>query len=102
LVVGGEIHWVRSEKDVRSPLEIRLLLGRYDTTGRDVQPNFGIGENSVRSRVLLETADDVPDVPPSREVSVGACFPFCKPFGSPPVSIYGLLLLRQQVESACL
>jgi hypothetical protein len=100
LVVGGEIHWIRSGKEVRSQLEVRLLLGRYDASGRDVQPNFGIGENSVRSRILLETADDVPDVPLSREVSVGVCFPFCKPFGSPRVSLYGLLLLRQQIESA--
>jgi hypothetical protein len=100
LAVGGDIRWARSEKNVGPQLQVRLLLGLYDATGRDVRPNFGIGLNSVYSRVMLEAPDQVSGIPASREIAVGECFPFCEPFGTPQVSLYGLLLLREQVKSA--
>ena len=50
LRVGGHVEWVKSEKTVHDVMAVRLLIGRYDSGGRDVQVYFGIGGNSVRGR----------------------------------------------------
>src|SRR5881394_3588780 len=71
LRVGDHVEWVRSEKTVHAEMEIRLLLGRYDSEGLDVQVCFGVGENSVRWRTLLVDANALPSVPRAREVRAG-------------------------------
>jgi hypothetical protein len=100
LRAGDRVEWIRSEKASHPEMEIRLLLGRYDADGRDVQANFGIGENSVRGRTTLDTANTLPKAFESGEVRVGRCFQFCPPFGTPEILLYGLILLRRQAVGA--
>ena len=98
--VGDHVEWVRSEKTAHAEMEIRLLLGRYDSKGLDVQACFSVGENSVRSRTMLDDANVLPSVPGTREIRAGQSFAFCAPFGTPEVALYGLVLLRRQAVSA--
>lgn len=100
LCVGSHVQWVRSEKTVHTEMEIRLLFGRHDSRGFDVQPCFSIGDNSVRWRTMLDDADDLPSVPRTRTIRAGQSFAFCAPFGMPKVALYGLVLLRRQAVSA--
>jgi hypothetical protein len=100
LVIGNHVEWVRSEKTVHTEMEIRLLLGRYDSRGFDVQTCFSVGDNSVRWRTVLEDADALPSVPKTRKITAGRCFAFCAPFGTPEVAFHGLVLLRRQAVPA--
>ena len=100
LRVGDHVEWVRSEKTVHAEMEIRLLLGRYDSKGLDVQACFSVGENTVRWRTMLDHANALPSVPGLREIRAGQSFPFCAPFGTPEIALYGLVLLRRQAVSA--
>ena|SRR2546427_13249253 len=92
LRIGSHVRWVRSEKTVHTEMEVQLLFGRYDSRGLDVQPRFSIGNNSVRWRTVLDDADDLPSVARTRTIRAGQSFPFCAPFGTPEVALYGLVL----------
>jgi hypothetical protein len=100
LRVGNHVEWVRSEKTVHAEMEIRLLLGRYDSKGLDVQACFSVGENTVRWRTMLDHANALPTVPGLRQSPAGQSFPFCALFGTPEIALYALVLLRRQAVSA--
>ncbi len=96
LRVGDHVEWVRSEKTMHAEMEVRLLLGRYDSRGLDVQTCFGVGDCSVRWRTMLDNPDDLPSIAEMRTIRAGKSFAFCPPFGTPEVTLYGLVLLRRQ------
>ena len=100
LRIADHVEWVRSEKTMHAEMEIRLLLGRYESRGLDVQACFGVGDCSVRWRTMLDNADDLPSVPETRTIRAGQCFAFCTPFGTPQIALYGLVLLRRQAVSS--
>src|SRR3954470_15886364 len=51
--VGSHLAWARSEKQPRTELVVRVLLGWYDADARDVQVSFSIGQNGPRLRTML-------------------------------------------------
>ena len=98
--VGSHLEWARSEKGPKAELEARLLLGWYDTVGRDVQVSFSLGENGPRHQTLLADPESPPKPAPDASVPVGQLFRFCAPFGAPQIELFGLVLLREQVTGA--
>jgi len=62
------------------------------------------GIAAVLATTVAGTLLDDPDRPPepskSCSVPIGRVFPFCEPFGTPKIHLFGLLLLRDQVVGA--
>jgi hypothetical protein len=100
LRVGNRIEWSKSEKKPTEKLDIRFLLGIYDSDPKDVQVTFFIGGNGPRWRTLLEDAKQPPEVFSPEKIAIGKPFSFCKPFGSPAIELFGLIILREQVIGA--
>jgi hypothetical protein len=98
--IGERLEWARSEKALKPALDIRLLLA-YDVPDKsDVFVSFCVGENLTRWRTRLENADKPPEPPETSSVPIGRVFPFCEPFGTPKIRLFGLVLLRSQVVGA--
>lgn len=100
LQVGARLEWARSEKGPKTTLEARLWLGFDAPDKAKVCVSFSIGENQVRLWTLLDDADKPPQPPMHYSVPIGRIFPFCQPFGTPKISLFGLVLLRSQVVGA--
>lgn len=98
--VGSHLEWARSEKQLKTELDVRQLLGWYDAAGHDVQASFSIGKNGPRSRTMLANASDPPQTFRELLVPVGRVFSFCQPFGTPQIELFGLVIPREQVTDA--
>jgi hypothetical protein len=100
LQVGTRLEWARSEKGSKTSLDVRLLLGFDAPDKANVCVSFSIGENQTRQWTLLDDADKPPQPPERCSVPIGRVFPFCPPFGSPRILLFGLVLLRGQAIGA--
>jgi hypothetical protein len=100
LHVKNRIEWARSEKNKINSLDIRLLLGGYDSIGKDVQVGFSMGDNGPRWRTILDDPEHPPIIAPVRDVLIGKPFLFCASFGTPKIELWGLLIFRDQVVGA--
>ncbi|HTA28908.1 MAG TPA: hypothetical protein VK731_00410 [Candidatus Cybelea sp.] len=100
LQVGTQLAWVRSGKGPKTSLETRLLLAFDALDKANVAVSFGIDETALRRWTLLEDADKPPQPPKQCSVPIGRIFPFCHPFGNPQISLFGLVLLRNQALGA--
>jgi len=98
--VGNHVEWARSQKTQTTKLDIRLLLGTYDSNAKDVLAMFSIGNNGPRLRTLLDDPNQPPEILTSSNVPIGKPFIFSKPFGNPELELFGLIILREQVVSA--
>jgi hypothetical protein len=98
--VGSHLEWARSEKELTSELDVRLLLGWHDSGGRDVQVSFFVGDHGPRWRTTLADADSPPKTLEDATIPLGRLFTFCEPFGVPQIDLFGLVLLREQVTGA--
>jgi len=98
--IGERLEWARSEKGPKSTLDVRLLLGFDAPDKSNVYVSFCVGENLTRWRTLLDDPDRPPEPSKSCSVPIGRVFPFCEPFGTPKIHLFGLLLLRDQVVGA--
>jgi hypothetical protein len=97
---GTRLEWARSEKGPKTTLDVRLLLG-FDAPDRsNVCAYFSIGENQTRRWTLLSDPDEPPQPPGECSLPVGRVFPFCDPFGTPKIYLFGLVLLRSQAVGA--
>ena len=99
LRVGNRIEWARSQKQLTPKLDIRLLLGIFDSDPKDVSVGFSIGENGPRWRTLLDNPNQPPEIP-QQTIAIGKPFTFCEPFGSPAIELFGLVILREQAVCA--
>jgi hypothetical protein len=98
--VGTHLEWARSEKGPKTTLELRLLLG-FDAPDRsNVCVSFSIGENQTRRWTRLSNPDEPPQPPNKSSIPVGRVFPFCDPFGTPVMHLFGVVLPRSQVVGA--
>jgi hypothetical protein len=98
--VGTRLEWARSEKGPKTTLNIRLLLG-FDAPDRSkVCVSFSIGANGTRRWTLLSNPDQPPQPSEKCSVPIGHVFPFCNPFGTPEIHLFGLVLLRSQAIGA--
>ena len=100
LRVGNRIEWARSGKKPAEKLDVRFLLGIFDSNPRDVQVTFCIGGNGPRWRTLLADGEQPPEIFLPEKTVIGKPFSFCKPFGNPTIELFGLIILREQVVSA--
>lgn len=100
LQVGTRLEWARSEKGPKTSLSVRLLLGFDAPDKTKVCVSFSIGENQTRLWTLLDDPDKPPQSPESSSVPIGRVFPFCQPFGTPSISLSGLVLTRNQAIGA--
>jgi hypothetical protein len=98
--IGNRVEWARSGKGSTTKLDVRLLLGMYDSNPKDVQVTFFIGGNGPRWRTLLDDPEQPPEIFIHKKIAIGTPFAFCKPFGNPAIELFGLILLREQVIGA--
>ena len=99
LRVRNRIEWARSQKELTAKLDVRLLLGIYDSDPRDVSVGFSIGVNGPRWRTLLGDPNEPPEIS-KINITIGKPFVFCKSFGTPAIELFGLVILREQVVGA--
>jgi len=100
LQVGTRLEWARSEKGPKETLDVRLLLGFDAPDLAKVCASFSIGENQTRWWTLLDDPDKPPQPPNRCAVPIGRIFPFCEPFGTPKLHLFGLVLPRSQAVGA--
>ena len=98
--MGTRLEWSRSEKGPKTTLGTRLLLGFDAPEKAKVCVSFSIGENQTRMWTLLDNPDKPPQPSERCSVTIGRAFPFCEPFGSPKIHLFGLVLLRSQAVGA--
>ena len=99
--VGNRIVWARSGKNLTAKLDVRFCLGIFDSDPKDVQTIFCVGGNGgPRWRTMLEKLEVPPEVLLHKKITLGTPFVFCKPFGTPTIELFGLILLREQVIGA--
>jgi hypothetical protein len=100
LQVGTRLEWARSEKSPKTSLDVRLLLGFDAPDKAKVCVSFSIGESQTRLWTVLDDPDKPPQPPERCSVPIGRIFPFCQAFGTPRISLFGLVLLRSQAIGA--
>ncbi len=97
--VDGDIEWCKSERD-SSTLELRLALFPHDVTGMDVQVNFTVFDGGRRSRTTIPSPSYRPELPDVRELQTGTIYRFATVSGTPRVSTYFILVVRDDAESS--
>lgn len=98
--VGNQFNWSRSEKGSKTTLDVRLLLGYDEPDKSNVCVSFSIGDGQTRWWTRLDDPDKPPQPPEQFSFPVGRLFPFCTPFGTPQLCLYGLVLPRSQAVCA--
>ena len=95
---GGHVSWCKSERANPSGQPVRLLLGHHDSSGRDVQVNFSVGEGQVVSRTLVESPAYRPVIRPQIAGATGALMLFVTVEGSHQVDLLVLFLAGSDVK----
>jgi hypothetical protein len=96
---GTGVLWCKSERANPAGQPVRLLLGPYDSLGRDVQVNFSIGGGHVLSRTLVESATYRPPIQPQTTGETGIVLPFASVEGSQHVHLLVLFLAGSDVKA---
>jgi hypothetical protein len=62
LARGESVDWVKSPRQMVGGVEVRLMLGPYDSHFRDVQVSVGIGYSGTGSRMTVPSAEYRPAI----------------------------------------
>ena len=95
---NGLASWCKSERGNLDSQGVRLLLGNFDSAGRDVQVAFEIGDGQVRTRTLVASPEYRPEIDTSRRIKTGDITSFCTLSGDPAVQLRVLFLAASDVE----
>ena len=95
---GSKISWCKSERPHPTAQPVRLLLGPYDSSGRDLQVNFSVGRGHVLSRTSVSSHLYRPSISPVPSAPTGRILRFSTVEGSHPVELLTLFLAGSDVK----
>ena len=91
--------WCKSEPPSDAGLVVRLLLGRYDAAGTDVQVGFSVGGGHVRSRCKIAGPDYRPLFPKTTFAETGDVVSFATVQGVPDAELSFIFLAAADVQT---
>jgi hypothetical protein len=99
LAFDKHIEWCKSDRSQTGDFVVRLLLGSYDSMGRDVQVAFSLASGDRRYRSMVASPTYVPEIVAPRKFQTGVIESFAVVDGDPTIHLLGLFLARSDVRS---
>src|SRR5262245_1522127 len=95
---AGVVSWCKSQRPRPDAQSVELRLGNYDSSHRDVQVSFSIGEGQVVSRTKVDSPSYLPPIPAALTARTAELVHIVSVEGSRRVDLYALFLAGSDIK----